>query len=158
MELVFEDEMEILRTKCNEFDFENPAFNPTETAESMFFLMLEHEGMGLSAPQVGLHYRLFVMRGNAEQKLFCFNPKITEVSGDIVPYNEGCLSFPNLKLAINRPEQIVAEWQDEKGERQKDALSGIFSRCFQHEIDHLQGILFIDHLKKETTEVPKINN
>jgi peptide deformylase len=108
--------------------------------DSMHETMVAQRGMGLSANQVGLTQRMFVMQTLDEDKLFVINPKITARS--IAPANlkEGCLSAPGEFLTLpDRSSWVTLEFQNEKGEPQRRVFQAIFSVCVQHEIDHLDG-------------------
>ena len=110
-------------------------------------------GLGLSANQVGLPYRMFVMRtmheGDEESKVLpYYNPKLTRVSQETDLMKEGCLSFPDLFLMIKRSKTIEFTYQDETGEEKSAVLEGIGARCVQHEIDHLNGILFLQRASR----------
>ena len=103
-------------------------------------------GVGLSANQCGMYERMFVI-GTDQFQMVCINPKIVENGEETIKGNEGCLSFPGLFLKVERPESIVAEWTNENGEVKRTLLSGLTARCFQHELDHLNGIKFVEHVK-----------
>lgn len=114
----------------------------------MIGLMLSNNGIGLAANQIGLNKRVFVM-GHLDNKEFpkpfaLFNPIIIEKSEEMVLDKEGCLSFPGLYLSIKRPKWVKIEYQDSQGERQTLSADGYLSKCIQHEIDHLDGVCFID--------------
>jgi len=111
--------------------------------EEMFRLMLKHDGMGLAAPQVGINKRFFIMFH--ENKLHvCINPSIIKKARELEVDREGCLSFPGLTLNIQRPKDVRVAFQDILGHRQKKKFTGILARCFQHELDHLNGIVFTE--------------
>jgi len=76
-----------------------------------------------------------------------FNPKITQASDEQNVYNEGCLSFPKLYADVMRPKEVTVEWLDQNGNPQETDFDGLWATCVQHEIDHLNGKLFVDHLK-----------
>ena len=133
------------------FDFDNPPIDPIELKNEMIDRMFEEGGVGLAANQIGYEYRAFVMKGaNKEQSMFLVNPEIIEFSKETVVMEEGCLTggCEGIFANITRPEKIVARWQDELGEIRELDFSGMTSRCFQHELDHLNGILFIDHMSR----------
>ena len=150
MTLLHKDEP-ILRKEMPFFDFDNPPIDPIELKNEMIDRMFEEGGVGLAANQIGYEYRAFVMKGaNKEQSMFLVNPEIVEFSKETVVMEEGCLTggCEGIFANITRPEKIVARWQDELGEIRELDFSGMTSRCFQHELDHLNGILFIDHLSR----------
>lgn len=126
----------------------------------MFETMYHAPGIGLAAVQVGVPVRLLVMDlqepENPEdpespvvkQPRVFINPKILWESETSVPYTEGCLSVPDQYAEVLRPDRIRASWQDELGETHEAELDGLLAVCLQHEMDHLEGILFIDHLSR----------
>lgn len=120
-----------------------------ETLEKeMSEFMIDNHGIGLAANQIGMRKRVFVM-GSHYIKGFpkpfaLFNPKIIKASEEQNLSKEGCLSYPNLWLSIKRPSVIEVEYQDSKGNCHEVAMSGLIARCFQHELDHLNGICFVD--------------
>ena len=141
----------LMRKTMPFFDFDNPPIDPIELKNEMIDRMFEEGGVGLAANQIGYEYRAFVMKGaNKEQSMFLVNPEIVEFSKETVVMEEGCLTggCEGIFANITRPEKIVARWQDELGEIRELDFSGMTSRCFQHELDHLNGILFIDHLSR----------
>ena len=109
--------------------------------------MYSNDGIGLSANQIGLNYRMFVM-GDKDVQYICWNPQVLEYSDDLVEKMEGCLSFPNLFLKIKRSEQIKVRYLNEYGLPITRNLSDTWSHCFQHELDHLDGILFTHKISK----------
>lgn len=113
--------------------------DPKKLSETMFDLMKKYEGVGLSANQLGLNYKAFVL-GYEGYQLAVFNPRILEQSKEEVIMDEGCLSFPLVIVKVKRPKSIVAEYQDETGEKIRINLTGLTARIFLHEYDHMQGI------------------
>ena len=107
--------------------------------------------MGLSANQVGLPYRMFVMKtmvdGEAVNKPY-FNPELVRVSQETDLMKEGCLSFPDLYLMIKRSSTIELKYQDVEGKEHTVMLEGIGARCVQHEVDHLNGIIFLQRASR----------
>ena len=106
--------------------------------------MFHHNGVGLSANQIGIEERVFVMVCDMEtmETITCFNPKIIKESKDKVVMEEGCLSYPELFLEISRPSSIIVKYEDESKEVYKTKLTGYIARIFQHEYDHMEGIDF----------------
>jgi len=137
----------VLREKCKPvevFDEELKSF-----VESMFSIMKAARGVGLAAPQVGDTRRVFIIDlsehdFDAEPMVF-INPVIEEREGE-QPGEEGCLSFPGLYLEVTRPERLILRFQDLEGRTQRVEAQGFAARAIQHESDHLDGVLFIDHL------------
>lgn len=106
------------------------------------------EGVGIAAPQVGINQRLFLVKMKRRFVLMV-NPEITSFSYDTIVMEEGCLSLPGQWGMVRRPKDILVSFQDISGKQMKLELSGIESRIVQHELDHLDGILFIDKLEKQ---------
>ena len=150
---LIEEASQVLRTPPPVFDFENPAEPPEEIAKNMAEAMEKFGGLGLSANQVGLPYRMFVMRtmheGETESKVVpYFNPELTRVSQETELMKEGCLSFPDIYLMIKRSKTIEFKYQDVEGKEHTVMLEGIGARCVQHEIDHLNGIIFLQRASR----------
>jgi peptide deformylase len=142
---------ESLTASSTPWDF-NTDGNAEELEKNMIDFMLSNGGIGLAANQIGLTKRVFVM-GSNQIKGFpapfaLFNPVILEAGGEMKLDREGCLSFPDLWLMVKRPEWIVAEYQDSKGNTHEIKIDGYLSKCFQHEYDHLEGICFVDRVSK----------
>jgi len=114
--------------------------------QEMFTLMHERLGIGLAAPQLGNPVKMFVMRHSTEGNIAVYNPKILNVSEELITLEEGCLTFPGLFFHITRPEGVQVTFQNRKGEEQSMELTGMDSRCFQHETDHLHGILNLTYV------------
>jgi len=138
----------ILRQRMPEFDFNNPVIDPVELEKDMIQVMLESDGIGLAANQVGIQTRVFVMgyRGNPEAAQAFFNPVVTDNTEDIADMEEGCLSFPGIYVNIKRPTKIKARWQNSQGEFEEGEFDGYNCKCFLHEYDHLEGIVFQDRV------------
>ena len=150
---LIEEASKVLRTPPPEFDFENPPEDPKEIAKNLGEAMDKFGGLGLSANQVGLPYRIFVMRTMHEgdektQNIAYFNPEITRVSQETESLKEGCLSFPDLFLMIKRSKTIEFKYQDEEGKEHTVMMEGLGARCVQHEVDHLNGILFLQRASR----------
>ncbi|PZU60919.1 MAG: peptide deformylase [Sphingobium sp.] len=125
--------------------------------DDMFDTMYDAPGIGLAAIQVGVPKRLLVIdlqepeeeEGEPVKKPMVFiNPRILEGSDDLSVYNEGCLSVPEQYAEVERPARIRANWMDRDGRIREEELTGLLATCLQHEMDHLEGILFIDHLSR----------
>lgn len=137
----------VLKTKAVEWDF-NTDTEAAALEVDMVKLMIDANGIGLAANQVGILKRVFAIR-LADQVPFCmFNPKVITVSEEVQTGNEGCLSFPDLWLDINRPQTVEAEYFDRQGKECKITLTGIDARCFLHELDHLDGVCFTDRISQ----------
>lgn len=109
--------------------------------EDMAQAMLQAGGIGLSAVQVGVHKRVFVM-GDRDGYIEYVNPRIVDKTPELVLMPEGCLSFRRVYDRIERAAGVQAEWQNRFGEPRTGAFKGVWARCFQHESDHLEGITF----------------
>ena len=129
----------------------------TEFCNNMFETMKNYGGIGLSANQVGKPYRMFVMGDNVNinkgQKWVCINPEITNISKETIRYKEGCLTFPFLFLDIERPQKIKVKYLNEQLETVEEEFDGIVSRCYQHELDHMQGTVFTELVSKLKLEM-----
>lgn len=138
----------ILRTQAPEWDFNNPPVDPVELEKELIQTMLDRDGIGLAATQVGLPYRVFVMgwSGAPEEAQAFFNPIVVATVDELEDLEEGCLSFPGIYVNIKRPKKILARWQNSKGEWQESEFDGYNCKCFLHELDHLEGIVFQDRV------------
>ena len=125
--------------------------NLISLSKDLIDTMYEADGVGLAAPQLGINKRIFVMdcSGEDEEKDYriVINPEIEHESEELGSYKEGCLSIPGITEEISRPKTIKVVYQDLKGGFQRHSYDGLWSTCFQHELDHLNGKLFIDHLR-----------
>jgi peptide deformylase len=120
-------------------------------ARDMLETMYDAPGIGLAAPQVGLHHRLIVIdcvkeEGAAPRPLVMFNPEVTAASDARSTYEEGCLSIPEHYAEVERPAEVAVRWIDETGAERSEEMTGLWATCVQHEIDHLDGTLFIDRI------------
>lgn len=119
-------------------------------AEDMLETMDDAPGVGLAAPQVGISTRLFVYdSGEPEQRGALCNPDIVWASDELIEMEEGCLSIPDAYFPVTRPEAVTVEGFLVDGTPTRIEANDVLARIFQHEIDHLDGILFIDHLPKD---------
>ena len=140
LELV-EPDHPLLRTKLERFDFNNPPTDPLQLANDLIETMVHNKGIGLSANQCGLPYRVFVLWSNPTKIMF--NPVVADVSTEEVALEEGCLTYPNLFVKIKRPKLVRVRYLDPYGEAHTDKFTGISARCVLHEIDHLNGDNFL---------------
>ena len=130
--------------------------------DDMFETMYDAPGIGLAAIQVGVPKRLLVIdlqeqegedgKPIREPRVF-INPEILQTSDELQVYSEGCLSVPDQYAEVERPAVIRARWQDRDGKSHEEQLDGLLAICLQHEMDHLEGILFIDHLSRLKREM-----
>jgi len=125
--------------------------------DDMFQTMYAAPGIGLAAIQVGVPKRLLVIdlqepeeEGGepVREPLVFINPEILEASDTLQVYSEGCLSVPDMYAEVERPDRIRARWLDRDGKPHEKEIDGLLAICLQHEMDHLEGILFIDHLSR----------
>jgi peptide deformylase len=135
----------ILKQKAESWDFEQHV-NAAVIEREMLETMKVHNGIGLAANQVGLLRRVFVMKLSDGREMGFFNPTILVGDNADIQGEEGCLSFPNLWLKVARSDKITAMYLDNTGKRCIIELEGIDSRCFQHELDHLDGITFTEYV------------
>ena len=121
-----------------------------DLAKDMLKSMYSAKGIGLAAPQVGIHKQLLVIDLDLENPtnppLVLINPEIISASASIDTYEEGCLSIPGVYLDVIRPSSIKLSFRDEMGRPKKLNADGLLARCIQHEIDHLNGVLFVDRV------------
>lgn len=143
----------VLKQKTERFSFSNPPIDPSELAHRLTQTMLKNGGIGLAAPQIGLPYRAFSMR--TSPILVCFNPLIVDSSSEQIVLEEGCLTFPNLVLKIKRPTIIKVRYTLPNGETKTDKFVGMTARIFQHELDHLDGVLFTDKVNPVELEMAR---
>lgn len=140
----------ILNEVMPEYDFDNQHLGDFKTANELASSLVEtckhHKGYGLSANQCGIRARVFVM-GQGDDYIACFNPTIIAESSETVHMTEGCLSFPLLALKITRPAGIVVDYQDWTGKHHQANFVGMSARCFLHELDHLNGIVYTNRVK-----------
>ncbi len=151
----------ILKREADDIDKDYP--NLDQLIDNMFETMYEASGVGLAAPQIGKSIRLFIVDGSpfAEdedeeedpraqgmkdfKKVF-INPVIEEETGDEWGFNEGCLSIPKIREEVFRKEKILVTYYDQNWELKEERFEGYAARIIQHEYDHIEGILFTDHL------------
>lgn len=139
---------EFLDKQIDEVDINDPGFDPKELKEQMVSAMLANNGIGLSASQVGLNKKVFVMGDSKENATICINPTVLQYTQDLIEDYEGCLSFPNVYVKVKRPSEILAEFYDENLQKQTVKITGYSARCYLHELDHLLGITFKDRVSK----------
>ncbi len=137
-----------LRRPPSLFDFKKYTKSEVnEIVKAMKAEMENADGIGLSANQIGLDIRVFVAK--VDNKFYAiFNPKLTRKSVDMADGEEGCLSIPGKYDEFPRPEKVTLDAHDKNGKKIKIKAWGLLARIFQHEVDHLDGKLFIDHIKK----------
>ncbi len=145
----------ILRRECKDITAEYP--NLSELLANMWETMYYTHGMGLAAPQIGLNIRLFIIdtvqldeedreRGSEFLKQVFINPEIIDEAGEEWTYEEGCLSIPDIRGKVSRQPQVRIKYMDENFVQHDRVFDGITARVIQHEYDHIEGVLFTDHL------------
>ena len=137
---------EFLEREVQSVDLENPSFDPKELRKEMEALMLSSKGIGLSANQIGLDQKVFVMGDKPDNTNICINPTVLEYTEETVADLEGCLSFPHIYVKIKRPKEILAEFYDVNLEKQVVKIDGYSAKCYLHELDHLLGITMKDRV------------
>lgn len=139
---VYGDDFPLLKEVMPEFDVSLlPNAEVTDLVKRMKMTLKLYSGIGLSANQVGAKIRLFVI-GAEQFQITCINPKIISFSGEPVKMKEGCLSSPGLFMGVKRYPTINVEYYNELGEKKEVEFSGVTAQCFQHELDHLNGVMF----------------
>jgi len=139
-----------MKSVSEPFNFDNPQIDPKELIQNLTDTMCANKGIGLSAIQAGIPLRTFII-GNPDQPesiIPIFNPKIVDFSEETDYYEEGCLTFKGLWVKIKRPLGIRVRFRDVSGEAHTEKFSGLTARIFQHEYDHLDGIVFKQRANK----------
>jgi peptide deformylase len=120
--------------------------------DDMLETMYAAPGIGLAAVQVGEPLRIIVMDlardGEEPAPRYFINPEILDRNDDLIPYEEGCLSVPEIYESVERPDRVRISYQNYQGETVEEDADGLYAVCIQHEMDHLEGVLFIDHLSR----------
>ena len=140
---------EVLRKKSVPIKDEEINDDLRALAEEMFETMDAANGVGLACPQIGKNIRMFVAMADDDVKRVFINPQIIATSDDSVPYEEGCLSVPQVYENIMRPSKVTVQAQDQNGKRFTLEAEGLLARIVQHENDHLDGVIFIDRGDEE---------
>ncbi len=138
----------VLKEKCAPVDAVTPEL--AQLMDDMLETMYDAPGIGLAAPQVGVSKQILVVdvaRADEEPRpIKMANPEITWESEELGTYEEGCLSFPEQYADVQRPARVTVRYLDENNEQQEIEADGLLATCVQHEMDHLEGIVFVDHL------------
>lgn len=119
-----------------------------QLAQDMIETMQANNGVGLAAIQIAVPLCIFVMQEEDQEPIIAINPQIIHRSKELASYKEGCLSIPEIYEEIQRPAQINLKFYNLQNEIEEIGLNGLLATCAQHELDHLNGILFFDHLSK----------
>jgi peptide deformylase len=136
----------ILKQECEKFNFLNPQLDLPEFMEDLVRTMNDNNGIGISAPQVGVPLQIFAMA--SDPPTIVINPKILETSKESVELEEGCLSFSGELIKVKRPLWIIARYIQANGKGHTQRFEGMTARVFQHEYDHMMGKTMFDHLSK----------
>lgn len=142
---LYSDQFQMLSQPIPEYKGSLPNRNMTVLVKRLKMTMKKFGGIGLSANQCGVFERVFVI-GTDQFQITCINPKIVAHSEEMIKEKEGCLSYPAMYLNIPRYAWIEAEFTLETGEVKRMRFEGITARCFQHELDHMNGIRYTDHV------------
>jgi len=128
----------------------SPDLDRDDVEEKLLDSMKNYNGIGLSANQIGIMERVFVMYSDVKKRetITCFNPKIVTQSDTKILMDEGCLTYPGLWLKVKRPDGIEVEYEDKNGEIQNQAMFGLECRIFLHEYDHMEGTNFTQKVSK----------
>ena len=138
-----------LREQVPAFEFKNPIVDPIKLKKELIDAMFDNAGLGISANQIGYKTRVFAMRGETKKdSIVCFNPEIVDFSPEMNTMEEGCLSLPDVFVRVVRPSHIATKYLDELQKEQGQLAEGLTARVYQHELDHLDGILMIDRVGK----------
>lgn len=146
------------RLKIKSFPVPEVTDDIRKLMDDMLETMYHAQGIGLAAVQVGVHKRILVMDlqerdENKHGPYYLVNPQIIESSNTLSSYDEGCLSFPEQQSTVFRPERVTVKYLDYQGKEQVLEATGLLATCVQHEIDHLNGIVFVDHLSPVRREL-----
>jgi peptide deformylase len=148
------EKAEILYLRSSEWNFENPPANSEHIEAELLRLMTEQGGVGIAANQIGFGYRVFAMN-IGDYPTFYYNPEVVSSSEEVDIWQEGCLSFEGLLLKVKRPSTVAVRYQDRNGTVHEEELQGTKARCFQHELDHLDGICFTGRVSKLSLKMAK---
>jgi len=151
---LYHDEDPILHQRAEEIsDF--ALKDHGEFLNNMFMFMRSTGGIGLAAPQIGLPYKFFIMHAPDDKPRVCINPYISSRTDEEIALKEGCLSYPGLQLTLRRPLGIFVNYSDQSGDLVQDVINGWASRVFQHEYDHVKGVVFTDHASPTKLKIAK---
>jgi len=142
---LYDENHPMLKVQIPEYKFDLPNPLMEMLVKRLKMTMKLYGGIGLSANQCGVFERVFVI-GTDHFQIACINPRIIGQAPSTIKAEEGCLSFPGLHVKLDRPEWVEVEFTNEMGELKQMRLEGITARCFQHELDHMNGIRMIDHI------------
>lgn len=142
---LYDENLPLLKEVMPEYEKTLPNVEMNALAKRMKMTMKKFAGIGLSANQCNVRVRMFVI-GTDDFQLVCINPKVLNMSESLKKDSEGCLSYPALFLKVDRPDWIIAEFTTETGETKQMKLEGLTARCYLHELDHMNGVRFVDRV------------
>ena len=142
MKILVSEDDPILNKRGQLFDFNNPQEDPIKLTEELLDAMVKYEGMGLSACQIGINLKVFVMRFNGDA-IACFNPRINHYSEETTYMKEGCLSYPGLYFSVIRSQGINTTYSGKEGDEMSGSFIDIPAKIFQHEYDHMLGKVYL---------------
>lgn len=151
---LYDENLPLLKEVMPEYTSSLPNNEMTELVKLLKITKKSYGGIGLSANQCGISARVFII-GIDEDEMVCINPKILNRSEQTIKADEGCLSFPGFYVKIARPTWIDVEFTDENGKLKQTRLEGLTARCFEHELDHMNGILFTSHVGPVTMQMAR---
>lgn len=142
---LYDENHPMLKSPITEYQEILPNPQMTNLIQQLKMTLKKFGGIGLSANQCGVFERVFVI-GYGDESFACINPRVVEFSPEIERDREGCLSYPGMYLTIPRHKWIIAEYINENGEVVQRRLDGLSARCYLHELDHMNGIRFVEHV------------
>ena len=151
---VYNEYHPLLKQVMPEYTEQLPNDFMTLLLKQMRKTLKQYGALGLSANQCNIPKRVFVI-GTDQFTISCINPKVIEMSDSLVKESEGCLSYPCMFLKIDRPDWIVAEFTDEFGQVKQQRLEGMSARCYLHELDHMNGVRFVEHVGETSVQVAR---
>lgn len=151
---LYDERLPMLQQAIPEYQQKLPNANMNKLAAQLKMTMKKHGGIGLSANQCGVFERVFIL-GTDHFQIVCINPKILGHSEEIVRDKEGCLSYPGMTMTVPRYKWVDVEFTEETGVVRQLRLDGITARCFQHELDHMNGIRYTDRVGPVTVQLAR---
>ena len=142
---LYDENHPMLKVQVPEYTNVLPNHNMELLIKRLKMTMKLYGGLGLSANQCGVFERVFVI-GTDQFQIACINPRIVGKSPSTIKESEGCLSYPGLYVKVDRPDWVEVEYTNENGELIQTRLDGVTARCFQHELDHMNGIRMVEHV------------
>ena len=137
----------ILTKSADPFSFSDPPMDPSELTDIMSDMLEKHFGLGLAAPQIGLPYRMFIMRGESKN-ITCFNPRLVTLSNEVISLEETSLTHPGITIKVKRPRTIRVRYQNEFGVVNTNTFTNMTARIFLQGMDSLDGVLFFNRANR----------